>query len=47
MQRPRLVFEDSRASAREIGVWITDIQKRTASAVSVAERRLVKMKEEA
>ena len=35
------------AATSEIGVYTTAIQKSTASAVSVDESRLVKMKEEA
>ena len=35
------------AAAREMGVYTSDIQKRIASALSVEERRLVKMNEEA
>ncbi|MNC87519.1 hypothetical protein D3C83_32480 [compost metagenome] len=34
------------AATSEIGVWITDIQNSTASALSVAVRRLVKMNDE-
>ena len=35
------------AATSEIGVWTTAIQNSTASALSVDDRRLVKMKEEA
>ena len=36
-----------RLAASEIGSWIADIQKSTASALSVAEMRLVKMNDDA